>query len=84
MKINENVVQKQHAEFVYQFDQYLIHQKLKNRRCVNRFKRYHDVFEKFVSRTKNCFSFVFYFDFDAIIRVFEIKFDEVNDFHQTI
>ena len=25
VKINENVVQKQYAEFVYQFDQYFIH-----------------------------------------------------------
>ena len=71
-KIYENVIEIYDADVIHQVFHDFINKNLKNDRRIDQLERHDDVFEEFISRTKNDFSLVIFFDANSIINIFEI------------
>ena len=82
--VNQNIIQINYAYIIYESFQHFIDIDLKDRRCVNKFKRHHLIFKMFITRTKRCFSFIVAFNANSIINILEIKFCELFKFIKTI
>ena len=76
-KVDQNVVQINNAQIIYQFSQYFVDFRLKGDRGIKQFKQHYRVFEKIIAGSKRCFLFVFCTNTNAIISVFKIQFRKV-------
>ena len=69
---------------IYKLFQRFININLKDRKCVNKFKRHYLIFKMFITRAKRCFSFIVALDANSMINILKIKFCESFKFIKTI
>ena len=69
---------------IHQFSQNLVDQCLKYNKSVDKFKKHNYIFEVIITNAKRRHSFVIFMYSDSMIRILKIKFNKVNNVHQTI
>ena len=81
-RINQNIIQINHAAYIYVKFKCAINIRLKNNKSVNKFEKHDLIFELIILCAKCNFSFIVFANSNAMIRVAYINFDESACFNK--
>ena len=83
-RINQNIIQINHAIYIYVRLKCAINIRLKSNKSVDKFEKHDLIFKLIISNAKCDFSFIVFANSNAMIRVAYINFDESACFDKSL